>query len=55
MKDTLSKVLHNPMVWVAVIYLLVPIDLLPDVTPVLGTMDDLVPFIIALVLQARCK
>lgn len=55
MKDALSKVLHNPMFWVAVIYLLLPIDLLSDATPVIGTMDDLIPFVIALVIQARGK
>lgn len=55
MKDAFLKVLHNPMFWVAVIYLLVPVDFLSDAVPVVGTMDDLIPFVIALVIQARRK
>lgn len=51
--DILSKVLKNPMLWVAAIYLLLPVDLVPDAVPVVGTLDDLVPILISLVLQAR--
>jgi len=51
--NILKKVLSNPMVWVAAIYLLLPIDLVPDAMPVVGTLDDLVPVLLALILQAR--
>lgn len=51
--ETLKKVLKNPMVWVAVVYLLFPADLLPDTLPVVGTLDDLVPVFLSLILQAR--
>ena len=51
--DILSKVLKNPMLWVAAIYLLLPVDLIPDAVPVVGTLDDLVPIFISLILQAR--
>lgn len=51
--DMLTKVLKNPMLWVAAIYLLLPVDLVPDAVPVVGTLDDLVPILISLVLQAR--
>ena len=51
--ETFKKVLKNPMVWVAVVYLLFPADLLPDTLPVVGTLDDLVPVFLSLILQAR--
>lgn len=51
--DLLTKVLKNPMLWVAAIYLLLPVDLVPDAVPVVGTLDDLVPIFISLILQAR--
>lgn len=51
--DILKKVLSNPMLWVAALYLLLPIDLVPDAMPVVGTLDDLVPVFLALIVQAR--
>lgn len=53
--ETLKKVLKNPMVWVAVVYLLFPADILPDALPVVGTLDDLVPVFLSLILQARAS
>ena len=49
--DALKKVLRNPMLWVAVIYLLVPVDIVPDAVPIAGTLDDLIPFIISMIVQ----
>ena len=51
--DALKKVLSNPMLWVAVIYLLVPVDVVPDAVPVVGTLDDLIPFIAAMIIQDK--
>jgi len=52
-KEAISAVLRNPMFWVAVIYLLVPADLVPDAVPVVGTLDDLLPFAVSMIIQAR--
>lgn len=51
MKYAITRVLCNPLVWVSVIYLLVPIDLVVDAIPVAGTFDDLLFLIITLVAQ----
>ena len=49
----LKKVISNPMFWVAAIYLILPVDIVPDAMPVVGTLDDLVPFFLAMLVQAR--
>lgn len=51
--ETLKKVLRNPMLWVAIIYLLVPVDFVPDAAPVVGTLDDLIPFIASMIIQDK--
>lgn len=51
--DILKKVFSNPMFWVAVIYLILPVDIVPDAMPVVGTLDDLVPVFLAMLVQAR--
>ena len=51
--ETLKKVLMNPMLWVAIIYLLVPADVVPDAVPVVGTLDDLIPFIASMIIQDK--
>ena len=51
--ETLKKVLRNPMLWVAIIYLIVPVDLVPDAAPVVGTLDDLIPFIVSMIIQEK--
>jgi len=51
--ETLKKVLKNPMLWVAIIYLLVPADVVPDAVPVVGTLDDLIPFIASMIIQDK--
>ena len=51
--ETLKKVLKNPMLWVAIIYLLVPADIVPDAVPVVGTLDDLIPFIASMIVQDK--
>lgn len=51
--ETLKKVLMNPVVWVAIIYLIVPADFVPDAVPVVGTLDDLIPFITAMIIQDK--
>ena len=43
----------NPMLWVAIIYLLVPADVVPDAVPVVGTLDDLIPFIASMIIQDK--
>lgn len=53
MKDGFKRVLSNPMVWLAIIYLIVPVDFVPDAVPVVGTLDDLVPVLLAMVIQAK--
>lgn len=50
---TLKKVLRNPMLWVAIIYLIIPVDLIPDAAPVVGTLDDLIPFIASMIIQDK--
>lgn len=51
--ETLKKVLRNPMLWVAMVYLIVPVDLVPDAVPVVGTLDDLLPFIVSMIVQEK--
>lgn len=51
--EILKKVLRNPMLWVAIIYLIVPVDLVPDAVPVIGTLDDLLPFIVSMIVQEK--
>ena len=53
MKKAISDMFKNPMFWVAVIYLLVPVDILSDAIPVIGTLDDLIPFTISMIVQSR--
>ncbi len=48
-----KKVISNPMFWVAAIYLILPVDIVPDAMPVVGTLDDLVPVFLAMLVQAR--
>ena len=48
-----NDLLHNWVFWVAVIYLLIPVEFLPDAMPVVGTLDDLVPFVVSLIVQSR--
>lgn len=50
---TLKKVLSNPMLWVAIVYLIIPVDLIPDAAPVVGTLDDLLPFIVSMIVQEK--
>lgn len=51
MIKSFKKVLTNPAVWIAAIYLLFPTDIIPDAVPVAGTLDDLVVMILTLVIQ----
>lgn len=51
MKDALSKILKNPMVWAAIIYLLFPVDFVADAVPVAGTADDLAVMLVTMLLQ----
>ena len=41
------------MLWVAIIYLIVPVDFVPDAVPVVGKLDDLLPFIISMIIQDK--
>lgn len=51
--ETFKKVLSNPMLWVAIIYLVVPVDFVPDAVPVVGTLDDLLPFVVSMIIQEK--
>lgn len=51
--ETFKKVLSNPMLWVAIIYLAVPVDFVPDAVPVVGTLDDLLPFVVSMIIQEK--
>ena len=53
--ESIKKVFKNPMFYVALIYLLFPADILPDAVPIIGTLDDLVPFIVSLIVQNKIK
>lgn len=53
--ESIKKVLKNPMFYVALIYLIVPVDLLPDAVPFMGTLDDLVPFVVSLIVQNKIR
>ena len=51
--ETFKKVLLNPMLWIAIIYLVVPVDFVPDAVPVVGTLDDLLPFVVSMIIQEK--
>ncbi len=51
--ETMKQIAKNPMFWVAIIYLIFPTDIVPDVLPVVGNLDDLIPFILSMVTQAK--
>lgn len=46
--DKIRFVLKNRVVIFALIYMISPIDLLPDAMPIIGQIDDLIPIIAAL-------
>ena len=46
--QSIKNVLKNPLVWLSVIYLLFPIDIVTDAIPVAGTVDDLLAMILAM-------
>jgi uncharacterized membrane protein YkvA (DUF1232 family) len=52
-KDPRSPGGFRATVWAAVAYLLFPFDLIPDVIPVLGQLDDLVAVPLLLFLALR--
>lgn len=53
--EAIKRVLSNPLVWVTVIYLLLPVDFAPDAAPVVGTADDLLLMLITLIIQELTK
>ena len=46
--QSIKNVLKNPLVWISIIYLLFPIDIVTDAIPVAGTVDDLLAMILAM-------
>lgn len=50
----LSNVMKNPLVWISIIYLLFPVDIVADAIPVAGTVDDLIILILTLMYQDYC-
>lgn len=50
LKDTRTPLISKILLWLAIVYLLLPFDLIPDWIPILGQVDDivLVPFCVIL-------
>jgi uncharacterized membrane protein YkvA (DUF1232 family) len=42
MKDAIRRVLSKPSVWIMIIYMIVPVDLIEDSIPVAGMLDDII-------------
>lgn len=57
LKHPLTPLIAKGLIWLAVGYLLLPFDLIPDFIPVLGQLDDLVliPLLIMLALRLTPK
>ncbi|MCA9407958.1 MAG: DUF1232 domain-containing protein [Candidatus Omnitrophica bacterium] len=53
LKDSRTPKLAKFLLWLAVGYVLIPFDLIPDFIPVIGHLDDavIVPFLILLALK----
>ena len=50
-KEKLKLILKDPVFWVMAIYNLSPIDIIPDAFPLIGSADDLIAMIIAMLRQ----
>ena len=44
LKAAIGRVISNPALWVGGIYLLFPVDVVPDAIPAIGCADDLLVF-----------
>lgn len=42
MKETIKQVLCMPSLWIIIIYMVLPVDLIEDSIPVAGVLDDAV-------------
>ena len=40
MKETIKQVLCMPSLWIIIIYMILPVDLIEDSIPVAGVLDD---------------
>lgn len=47
----IKRVLMNPVFILAVLYLVFPADIIPDATPGVGVIDDLIPVVLSLILE----
>ena len=45
MKEATTKKISMAIVIIlAIIYVIVPVDIIPDLTPIFGFIDDIIPF-----------
>lgn len=51
--EDIKKILKNPMLYVALAYLILPVDFVPDAAPIAGTLDDIVPILISVIVQQK--
>ena len=54
LKRALLNTLKNPLIWLGGAYLILPVDILADAVPGIGTVDDLIAFAIILFIQEMC-
>lgn len=53
MLNHLKMLAKNPIFWVTVVYLFLPVDIVPDALPVVGMSDDVVLFVLSSLAQSK--
>ncbi len=48
-----KKISKNPMFWIAIVYMLFPMDFIPDAIPIAGNIDDVIMFIWSSLVQSQ--